>query len=585
MDFGEFEIIEKKVIIRIKDRICETADELLNSLLFSQILILCVKDLQNHNSYLLGIFDKANSIDQQIASFNRTLIFLSKMSCDLVINVEPGSDVFFRDKLLLTEFIDYLYNYWRSFDRFIACESKENTHEKRPYRIFNSTVEQLTHLVRAVYRDIQENISGTHPRIYRQVRAGAEIASIVCQKVIPFQSLEYDKLNVVPLIRQVLMYPPMILNPPMNKRTGVFEKIEANPLKGVSFNKNQWLCYPAKVGELIILIYIHQKFYELGYSLCNLFELAEDDELTRKPDAVYCFGVARRDIEGLGQSATVFYQDCDNDMLVAAVPRDDEFGYFGYLKKMVLTLHNVIMMNRGVLPFHGALLHLIMPDKKTATILLIGDTGAGKSETIEAMRDLGKNEIQDMLIIADDMGSIQIKDNGDIVGYGTEIGAFLRLDDLKAGYAFGQIDRAIIMSPNKTNARIVLPVTTFDRVVRGYKIDCILYANNYEEIDSDHPIIEKFDTCEQAQHVFREGTVMSKGTTTSTGLVHSYFANVFGPPQYKKVHDQLAKKYFSAFYRQGLFVGQMRTRLGIFGYERKGPQAAAGELLNILKKS
>ncbi len=33
--------------------------------------------------------------------------------------------------------------------------------------------------------------------------------------------------------------------------------------------------------------------------------------------------------------------------------------------------------------------------------------------------------------------------------------------------------------------------------------------------------------------IFREGAVMSKGTTTSSGLVHSYFANIFGPPEYK----------------------------------------------------
>ncbi|HBG62200.1 MAG TPA: phosphoenolpyruvate carboxykinase [Candidatus Omnitrophica bacterium] len=415
------------------------------------------------------------------------------------------------------------------------------------------------------------------------MRAGAEIASIATPRSIPFQAKEYEKLNVIPFIRQILIYPPLILNPPMNKRTGVFERVSENPLNRLSLNEKEWLCYPAKVGELIILIYFNQKFYELGYSLCNLFELAEDHELTQRPDAVYCYGVDEKDIEGLGKSKTIFYDDSNNKMFVAAVPSNNEFGYFGYLKKMVLTLHNIIMIKRGIFPFHGALLNLILPNEKTATILLIGDTGAGKSETIEAMRDLGKHEIQDMIIIADDMGSIQINADGDIIGYGTEIGAFLRLDDLKAGYAFGQIDRTIIMSPNKTNARIVLPVTTFDRVIRGHKIDLILYANNYDEIDEDHPIVEKFDSAEQALKVFREGTVMSKGTTTSTGIVHSYFANVFGPPQYKELHDQLAKKYFMEFYRKGLFVGQMRTRLGIAGYERTGPEEAAKELLKLIK--
>ncbi|MBU1043118.1 MAG: phosphoenolpyruvate carboxykinase [Candidatus Omnitrophica bacterium] len=584
MNFGEFEILENKVIIRIKDRICENAEELLNSALFLQVLNHCLKNLQRHNSYLLGVFAKQDITDQNIEMLIKTLNFLAKMTGDLVPNVEKGSEIFFRDKALFNEFVDYLYNYWRSFDRFIICESEENNQEKRPYRIFNNTIEQLTHLVRAVYRDIQENITGTHPRIYRQVRAGAEIASIAVPKIIPYAAAEYEKLNSISFIRQILIYPPLILNQKMNKRTGTFERIKENPLKKVILNQKEWLCYPAKVGELIILIYVHQKFYELGYSLCNLFELADDADLNRKPDAVYCYGVDKKDIQGLGKSLTVFYEDQDNDMMVAAVPNDDEFGYFGYLKKMVLTLYNVIMIRRGVLPFHGALLKIMMPNNKKATMLLMGDTGAGKSETIEAMRDLGKNEIQDMIIIADDMGSIKIDANKDVIGYGTEIGAFLRLDDLKAGYAFGQIDRAIIMSPNKINARIILPVTTFERLISGHKIDFILYANNYEEIDEDHPIVEQIDTAEKALQIFREGTVMSKGTTTSTGLVHSYFANVFGPYQYKEAHDKLAKEYFKAFFGKDIFIGQMRTRLGISGYERKGPEEAARELLEIMKK-
>ncbi len=64
-------------------------------------------------------------------------------------------------------------------------------------------------------------------------------------------------------------------------------------------------------------------------------------------------------------------------------------------------------------------------------------------------------------------------------------------------------------------------------------IDMVLYANNYEEVDQQHPVIERFDSPEQALEVFRAGAVMSKGTTTTTGLVHTYFANIFGALQYR----------------------------------------------------
>ena len=75
---------------------------------------------------------------------------------------------------------------------------------------------------------------------------------------------------------------------------------------------------------------------------------------------------------------------------------------------------------------------------------------------------------------------------------------------------------------------------------------------------------------------------MSKGTTTSTGLNDSYFANIFGPPQYMKLHDKLSKNYFEIFFKEKIFVGQLRTSLGIKGYEITGPEEAAKELLKTI---
>jgi hypothetical protein len=180
------------------------------------------------------------------------------------------------------------------------------------------------------------------------------------------------------------------------------------------------------------------------------------------------------------------------------------------------------------------------------------------------------------------MGSIELDPQGNAIGYGTEIGAFLRLDDLQPGYAYGHLDRSIIMNPSQVNARIVFPVTKYETLIQGHKIDYILYANNYEEIDNEHHVIERFNSPEWALDIFSEGAVMSKGTTTTSGLVHSYFANIFGPPEYKEVHDAIAKKHFESFFRNNVFVGQMRTRLGISGYESSGPRDAAIELLKII---
>jgi len=389
----------------------------------------------------------------------------------------------------------------------------------------------------------------------------------------------YRKFDGVPLIRKIVLSPPLILNPSMNKRTGSFERIDENPFNLFNIKTDDWLCYPAKVGPLLIFVYFHKLFIDHGMSLCNLFELADEEDLTKKPDAIYAYGVEGTSLDGLGVFPTVFYEDTEHDLLVGAIPGRDEFGYFGYLKKMILTLHNIKMMKIGRMPFHGAFVRIILKGGKEANLLLMGDSGAGKSETLEALRFIGDEYIQDIVIVADDMGSVCIGEKKSLLAYGTEIGAFLRLDDLMPGYAFKRLDTAVIMSAGQTNARIILPVTTYKTIMKGHKIDFVLYANNYEEPGEDKPLLEQFNTPEEAIAVFREGKVMSKGTTSSTGITGTYFANIFGPLQYMELHEEIAGQFFNEFFARGIYVGQMRTRLGIPGWERKGPEASARELL------
>ena len=582
MQKSTLRIIGNKAVLNIRERMCETAEELLSSEKFRTILDHCINQLKSKDSPLLEIFENGIVDEASTDNLVKTMSLLVKYESNVVPHIFDKSTVFLRDIQLLNNFVEHLYDYWRHFDRFIINDSEGDRLDKRPYRTFNETIEHLTHLIRTLYRHIQENITGSHPTVYRQVPAGAEMAVISLPKNISWTDDKYKKLNVVPVVRQILIYPPLVIQQPMNKRTGDFKKIKQNPVDLAELNSEDWLCFPAKVGKYIIMVYFHLVFFELGLSLCNLFQLAEDTDLEKEPDAVFIYGVADNKLDNLAKYPTVFYNDEKNSIFVGAIPDRAEFGYFGYLKKMMLTLHNSLVMKAGNMPFHGAMVRILLHGNKEATILMMGDTGAGKSETLEAFRVLGDKDIRELKIIADDMGSIELDSDGSPIGYGTEIGAFLRLDDLQPGYAYGHLDRSIIMNPSQVNARIVFPVTTFNTVISGHKIDYILYANNYEEIDDDHPVIERFNTPEWALGVFRNGAVMSKGTTTSTGLVHSYFANIFGPPEYREIHEKIAKNHFSAFFKTGVFVGQMRTRLGIRGYEVSGPREAATELLKII---
>ena len=583
MNIISSKIVDHKVIIRLKDRVCETPEELLASELFVRIFHHVLNDLGRRQSRLLDMFpDKTNITEEQSNLLLETIRHLSKMPSHQVVQLLPGSRQFTHDPYLLEDFLRYLYDSWRSFDRFLVCDNDHDDLTTRPYRTFQSSGEQLMHIIRRTYRDVQLHACRRHPNIYRQIAAGAGVVAITDRRENKLPP-GYEALGQIPVIRDIMLYPPLVINPPMNKRTGRFESVDQNPLTVSDIQPDEWLCYPALVGKLLINIYFHETFYDLGFALANLFELADDAALKdRRPDAVFLYGVPGSALDGFG-NPTVFFHDSANSLLVGAIPSRPEFGYFGYLKKMALTLHNICIMQQGRMPFHGALFRILLKGGKSSTVLVMGDTGTGKSETLEAFRVLGKDEIQDIIVIADDMGSLEIDAKGRIIGYGTEIGAFVRLDDLQPGYAFGQFDRMIIMNAGQVNARIVVPVTIFKHVVQGYPVDVVLYSNNFEPIDASHAVIEEFPDAATALPIFRRGEAMSKGTTTSTGLTATYFANVFGPDQFQTLHESIAIQYFEKFFESGLFVGRMRTRLAIPGHEQTGPEESARALLQTIR--
>ncbi len=578
-----FQMLDGKIVLWLRDRVCEDADQLLSSDQFRKFLHRCLSEIQNKNSKLMGVFGGSTITDKDEEKLIVTLKFLTNLPAEHVAKLVEGSDIFFKDCSLFNALVEHIYNYWRHFQRLIVCQSDLNNTDLKPNTTFNRTIEHLTTLIRNTYRDIQVNITGKYPRIYRQVSAGAEIAAITKLKNLHIPEIYKQKLQDIGLIRQVLLYPPMIFNSKTNKRTGTYEAVYTNPIEMINLDPTKWLCYPAMVGSLLILVYFSTDEFELNFALCNLFELAVGPELQRKPDAMIFFGVGKEQLPEELRLKSYFYDDQQNELLIGIVPNDDSFGYFGYVKKLVLTLHNICMMKTGTLPFHGACFQLKLANIPPKTVLIMGDTGAGKSETLEAFRSIASNEIEDITIIADDMGSLSINQDGEVIACGTEIGAFVRLDDLQPGYAFGQMDRAVLMNANQVNARVVIPVTTYETIMLGHKVDYVLYANNYDPIPEGEIAIRRLNDVDKALDIFRSGRVMSKGTTTTTGIVQTYFANVFGPHQYQELHEVLARKHFDKFFANQVFVGEMLTQLGVEGCEHNGPLNAAKDLLMLIK--
>jgi len=566
----DYRFLQHKVVLWNQGRLCETGGELLNAPLLREVVRRMVAETRRRQGPL------GRALDQVPQPVDQLLVVLELLSRVDLVEARKLHAVFsgpLGDRELLIRLVNELYDWWRRLDRIVLCRADQDPLDQRPYRTFHQTVEQLNHLIRGVYRDILSAL-GHGPRVYRQVAAGAKLALITRPlDELPLGGMP-ERLDEVPCIRQILLDPPLVVQSERNKRKGGFTRLEEDPLGDFAVEPEQWLLYPARVGKLRIWIYLHEQFWELGIGLANLLDLLGNDELDQAPDACLFCGVP-----GLSQSGPVYWERPDG-RLVGALPLAPRFGYFGYLKKTVLTLHNVAMMRSGAWPFHGALVEVHARSGRTSGILVVGESGTGKSETLEALaRHPGVGDIR---VVADDMGSVRVEARGDVRGYGTEIGAFLRLDDLAPATTFGVLDRAIFMNPHLKNARVVIPVSEPSTVVRGIPIDWVLYADNHSPLPVGGRALDLIADVDTALGVFREGLAMAKGTTGDIGLYRSPFANPFGPPDFPELHEELARKTFEVFFARGVRVGVLKTRLGLEGMEQEGPERAAEDLMALL---
>ncbi|BBK22172.1 hypothetical protein Aargi30884_10750 [Amedibacterium intestinale] len=488
-----------------------------------------------------------------------------------IFKIDEIESPYLHDKGRLLELIEEMYNFWKRHQRFSVIHSGNGNALQD--LSFVQADSNFNNLILAVYRSLEEEIMGRKNRVYRQMQAGTN-AAISVQNLNVKLSDTYAALKDIPFITSVMLRTPMILHPKSNKRTGMFTETENNPIHEFSGDKDTWFCYPCKIGSLLAFVYFHRDFISSAVSLGNLFELATVDECRKKPDLICLFG--NED----GKDQTTFHYDKEEDIWIGCVSYNERIEYFGYLKKMSLTLHNVRKMQHGWLPIHGAFVNITLKNGKRKGIMLMGDSGAGKSESIEALKIAGKDVIKDIEVVFDDMGTIHLED-GIPYGQGTEIGAFIRLDDLDPGTPYRDMDRSIFMNPESSNnARVITPAAPYEIVAMNHRIDLFAYANNYD----DKLGLHRFDNIEDAKATCVEGKRMAKGTTQEVGISTTYFANPFGPMQQQEVCDPLIDKMFKALRDNGVFVGEIYTHLGLSKENRDGINLAAKQLLEFIEK-
>ncbi len=488
----------------------------------------------------------------------------------VLLDREDAYDKFNRYEIL--DSIENLYSYYRSFLRIgvlnlHGSEASANT--------FMQLDDQFNSLVIRSYRTLEEKLQGFKNKTYRQVSAGTSAVVLTQSHDWPIPK-GYEALKPIRFLDTLSLRPPMMMTTPSNKREGTFTAVPDNPIDKFHGDRKEWYCFPAKIGESLCYIYFHRDYFVSGISLANLFEVADAKEVAgHKPDEILLFGIEKT--EG---DVCHYHHDEENDIWVGEVPYNDKTTYFGYMKKMCLTLHNLHMIYENHLPIHGSMVRIKFANGKNKNVVFFGDSGAGKSESLEALQEIADDKIISLETIFDDMGSFAFDSDGNMYAQGTEIGAFVRLDDLSSAVAFNNMDRGVYLNPDRKNARVIIPADSYRRVIKHHQVDMWVYANNYDtEIG-----IHQFENEEDAKKTFITGKRFALGTTDEVGMSTTFFANPFGPVQEEEKTRPVIDKVFNHLFKQGIYVGEIYTHLGT-DKSKDSLNESAQELLDVLWNS
>lgn len=562
---NKIHIGNRQVIMNYNRAYPKNRETLLGSESFKQFIGYIVESTKEKNLKLYNYV----TLNGKFTSDEATENFTTFLRILAIFRIDEIDSEYLVDREALLDFLNEIYKSWRSLQRFGYMYS-ERAHDFG----INTLVKKdsdLNDLILRTYRLFEEKVQGRPNLVYRQIQAGTN-ACFSVHKLKEFYLKEYDRLKDIPVIDTVMLRTPMILHPKSSKREGMFTEVFENPIDTFRFELSDWFCFPLKVGKLLCFVYFNINYTATALSLANLFELATIEESQGKPDLIVLFGNEDN------KNETTFYHDKKNAIWIGSISDHPRVEYFGYMKKMILTLHNLAMMHHGWLPIHGAFVNITLQDGRTKGIMLMGDSGAGKSESIEALKVVGKDIIKDIEVVFDDMGTIHIED-GVPYGQGTEIGAFIRLDDLDPGTPYRDMDRSIFMAPENPNSRMIVPATPYRNIITNHKIDLFAYANNY----TDDIGLKELEV-EEVKETCKLGKRMALGTTQEVGISTTYFANPFGPMQQQEVCEPLIDEIFQSLKDNGIFVGEIYTHLGFDKNNRQGLHEAATELLEFIRK-
>ena len=510
-------------ILEIKDS-CVTSEQLLKSYAFARYLKIYKKEF-------LEDLEKKGEKHSQEAKQKMELI--AKLSLKDILQIFERAAVgheLERDRAIV-RFLDGCYHHYRnkSFSRLVRMHNEIVTTSSETQNSIKSKIsdkaENLSELIILTRRKLLDRVglghgvSRSHGLDASPNVTAGEISGHFCKVPSTYSKLAHTNLTVTADIKTGVNY-----DTPVNKRAYPFYELDHNPLNLDNFEPEDWVSVPLKVGKWLIITYIHKSrgSIEMEPGLLNLFPFykVDADFMNKKPDGLFFFGYQGATKDDLG-----FFNDKENNLLIGMVPDLPEYGYFGYCKKPILTIHNVLAILKGDFPLHcGCNRYLVGFDKET-----------------------NEPYISEIYIKADDMGKIEFKKDADNIVrlkfFGTETGAFACLDGFSDQAKMQMVGREIGYNASfGTNARQIVPVAEESEVSTGSNLDMLLYINNYELKKADETMIDISKPVKEAIKHFHDGRRCAAGSTQTGrgGTEISYWANPF--PLLKDNDDRIIHK-------------------------------------------
>ena len=202
---------------------CDTPEELLSSFGFKKVRDKYINRLEKNDTVLFDKITKLMPKEGLVKGYVELFKLLLSLDKKDVAKLNDDYKKILTQKDMLFEFVEGLYSYWRSLERYALIQSNGNDHGIQNVNFVDAN-NDFANMILKTYRRIEENILGEQHNVYRQLAAGIN-AGIVLS---PFESKifnYYKELNGIQFIKSIVLTPPFVIYPKRNTRKGLFEEV------------------------------------------------------------------------------------------------------------------------------------------------------------------------------------------------------------------------------------------------------------------------------------------------------------------------------------------------------------------------